>query len=106
MYKFKKDGVTYDTYWMESGSSADLDWYLAMINMSDESSFAQGVRVKDTGVDQDGKMWTANDYVTDFFDKIIAAFGSSTITWKNQVNIELDSRMPAFIESIGGTLIE
>ena len=74
MHKFKKDGTTYDTYWKMSGSSADLDWYLALLNMSDETVFAQGIRVKDTGIDKDGKMWTADDYVTDYFNKISEAF--------------------------------
>ena len=106
MHKFKKDGTTYDTYWMESGSSADLDWYLALLNMSDETVFAQGIRVKDTGIDKDGKMWTADDYVTDYFSKITEAFGTITINWRNQVNMELDARMPLFIQSIDGTPIE
>ena len=106
MHKFKKDGTNYDTYWMESGSSADLDWYLALLNMSDETVFAQGIRVKDTGIDKDGKMWTADDYVADYFNKITKAFGTITINWKNQVNMELDARMPSFIQSINGTLIE
>mgnify|MGYP000562333660 FL=1 len=106
MHKFKKDGTTYDTYWKMSGSSADLDWYLALLNMSDETVFAQGIRVKDTGIDKDGKMWTADDYVTDYFNKISEAFGTITINWKNQVNMELDARMPSFIQSINGTLIE
>jgi len=106
MHKFKKDGTTYDTYWKMSGSSADLDWYLALLNMSDEKVFAQGIRVKDTGIDKDGKMWTADDYVTDYFNKISEAFGTITINWKNQVNMELDARMPSFIQSINGTLIE
>ena len=106
MHKFKKDGTTYDTYWKMSGSSADLDWYLALLNMSDETVFAQGIRVKGTGIDKDGKMWTADDYVTDYFNKISEAFGTITINWKNQVNMELDARMPSFIQSINGTLIE
>jgi hypothetical protein len=103
MHKFRKSGVNYETYWLESGSSADLDWYLALMNMTDETMLAQAPRVKDTGIEADGTVWTADNYVAVFFDRISEAFGEVPVTWKNQVDMALDARMPDFIKSIGGT---
>jgi hypothetical protein len=105
LHKFRKNGVNYEVYWLESGSSADLDWYLTLMNMTDETLLAQAPRVRDTGIERNGTVWTAESYVTAFFDQISEAFGEVPVTWKNQVDMQLDERMPAFIESIGGTVI-